>query len=203
MRQILMCREEEGLMRTTWKSVVVSLTLMSAIPSFSGNAFSDWQGTAWGMSPEEADKALRIPHYQFDQGKPGGKDLKFDSYVTDDVSFKGGSLTFKDGKLSEITMYLSDGRCSDFVGVLTNTYGNPERDVKDTKNVDDTFIRDIIWNDVKSNNQINLNYLQVVKDYFQWCQLSYKPSSTPLNNDPFSPRRPLAPAPAGSEAPHN
>jgi hypothetical protein len=99
-------------------------------------------------------------------------------------------------------MYLSEGKCSDLVGVLTNTYGNSQRDVKDTKNVDDTFIRDIIWYDVKNNNQINLNYLQVVKDYFQWCQLSYKPSSTPLNNDPFSPRRPLAPAPAGSEG-HN
>ena len=120
-------------MGTTWKFVVVSLTLMTGMPSFSGNASADWQGTTWGMSPEEADKALRIPHYQFDQGKAGGKDLKFDSYVTGDVSFKGGSLKFSDGKLSEITMYLSDGGCSDFVDVLTNTYGNPERDVKDTK----------------------------------------------------------------------
>jgi hypothetical protein len=183
-------------MTTTWKSVVVSLALMTGAPGFSGNASADWQGTTWGMSPEEADKALRIPHYQFDQGKPVGKDLKFDSYVTGNVSFKGGGLKFKDGKLSEIAMYLSDGRCDDFLGVLTNIYGKPGRDIKDPEDSEETFMRDIIWSDVKNNNQVSLNYFQVVKDHFEWCQLSYKPVSTPLT-DPFSTlrRQPLAPAP--------
>jgi hypothetical protein len=171
---------------------------MTGISGFSGSASADWQGTTWGMSPEEADKALRIPHYQFDQGKAEGKNLKFDSYVTGNVSFKEGSLRFKDGKLSEITMYLSDGRCGDLLDVLTRIYGKPGRDIRDTETSDETFIRDIIWSDPKNNNQVDLNYFQVVKDHFDWCQLSYRALSTPLT-EPFSAlhRKPLAPAPGG------
>jgi hypothetical protein len=79
----------------------VSLSLVAGILGFSASASADWQGTAWGMSSEDAAKSFRIPHRKprpeevFDQKAK----LVFDAFTTGNIVFEGGVLDLEDGGL--------------------------------------------------------------------------------------------------------
>lgn len=171
-------------MSTTWKSVALSLNLVTWILGFSESASADWQGTVWGMTFDEADKRFRIPH---GRGGQYGEVLVF-SYVTGNLAFENGVLHFNYRDwLDQISMSLANPEeCDKLFDTYRRVYGNPESDSKydpDYPNDPDAYIRTATWDDPNHNNRIMLT----TKDGC-WVYYSSLPSPRPAR---------LVPAPGG------
>ena len=109
---------------------VLWLALVVGIVGFSDRASADWQGTVWGMSREEANKGLRIPHRDGEEFNPYTY-TNFDSYTTDDLTFSSGALVFLRDRLARITMNLTNaGQCDSLLETLRRIYGKPASDGK-------------------------------------------------------------------------
>ena len=184
---------------TMIKAVVLPLALVAGITNFSNGASAGWQGTVWGMSPEEADKSFRIPHHpagpvQFDEMAK----LAFDTYATGNIFFGDGVLDFKDGGLFEIRMALKwADKCDSLFDVLRGIYGKPETDDVIEPAKGDLGARFTEWMDENHNNRIYLANWRA----FGLCDVHYTrytlPNPSPPPNPPPSEPAILAPGPNG------
>jgi hypothetical protein len=148
-------------MSTIWKSVVVSLTLMTAMLCFSATASADWQGAVWGMSLEDVGKSFRIPHRKPRPGEifdPKAK-LVFDTYATGNIVFEGGVLDFEDGGLVQIRMQLKwPDQCDSLSEALSRIHGKPANDATFGQSPRGGFWgHNTEWIDEKRNNRIVLS----------------------------------------------
>jgi hypothetical protein len=145
---------------------------------FSNDAAADWQGTVWGMSPEEANKNFRIPHHP---PPIGLGTLMFDTYTAGNLDFIMGQLYFSEGnKLYEIAMQLKDpSRCDELIETLRQMYGKPAQDKVEQKFSTRTgqyldTENHLTWYDKKNRNEISLRYLKWSGSIGPDCFLSYK-----------------------------
>jgi hypothetical protein len=158
----------------------MSLTRVAVILGFSASASAGWQGTEWGMSPEEAYKVFRVP-----------KDHEF-TYMTGNIVFDHGNFDFDPitGGLDKISMGLRNiEKCEGLFGGYRGTYGNPASDEKKSFDTQ-SAVHEAIWNDPSHNNKITVSALRNTDDgLIHGCGVIYEPFNLPKPK--------LTPAPGG------
>ncbi len=179
-------------MSTIWKSVVVSLTLVTAMLGFSATASADWQGAVWGMSVKDVGKSFQIPHRKprlgeiFDQKAK----LVFDTFTTGNIIFEGGALDFEDGGLVQIRMQLKwPDQCDSLSEVISRIHGKPTNDATFGQFPKGGFWgHNTEWIDEKRNNRIILSNAWSFR-----CEIYYTrfDRPRPINAPPIK----LTPAP--------
>ena len=172
--------------RASLRVVVLWLALTTGMLCYVGKALADWQGTVWGMSEEEANKAFLIPHsYDPHEGSLMNAPIPFE-YRTGNMFFPTAFLQFDHhGRLVEIEMALSTPEeCGELINTYRSIYGDP---VSDRKNL--TFKRQVTWHDPSHNNKIRVVSAHVCYVYYD----PLKPLKPPIKPPPIK----LTPAPGG------
>jgi hypothetical protein len=168
--------------------VVLWLALTTGMLCFVGKASADWQGTVWGMSEEEANKAFRVPHnYDPHAGSLANAPIPFE-YRTGNIFFPTAFLQFDyHGRLVEIQMTLSTPEeCGELINTYRSIYGEP---VSDRKKPTSAFRREVTWHDSSHNNKIRVVSAHVCSVYYD----PLEPLKPPIKPPPIK----LTPTPGG------
>jgi hypothetical protein len=172
------------------RQLAIAAGLAAPASFFTGNASADWQGTAWNMTVEEADKNFRIPHHTLDRAERQGLLLSQDetplgfTYATGFLDFGWGILRFhKEGKLSGIELKLKQPtQCDKLMEVLRRIYGKPAKDeALEFKNEKYNFgsVHKLTWYDEKNHNEVTVKYREYAPPIEPDCWLFYDPFIVP------------------------